>query len=395
MTAPHRAPVDVYAGLKDRLLTMATAEHVINLAGNVDPDIGGLVIVGGQNNTHGTPSKRRGPKPTAFDAARQLQRERPDVTVLIQPDVHKRHAASVDHPFPINADDPPGGTLIDVARTLESYIDAYRRNGSDYAILPTGYLDAGMGPEFQAVVLKGNTVKRTDVLAHFPLSTQWLVAAGARKQLIAGIGRSIHPVLLSLESRTNPTDPRRVVDGLHEVLAAAGEQVGLWHTDLSALDGLANGAWCGGIGLLAGNRHIVAPGNTAIPRRPKDKTPNVLLPDWLRYQKAATMTINWFANGHEPTCDCGLCFGRKLTRFGTSTADHLEAHRHNMLATIELVRRVLTAQDSRQAQWAQMLADARAVHAAAAVATQVMTIAFDAPLKNWANTNPVPNPAVR
>jgi hypothetical protein len=113
MTAPHAAPpANVQAGLKDRLLTLATADHVLDLAGHVDADLGGLVILGGQNSTHGGPSMRRRSQRTAFDVARQLQRERPDLVVLIQPDVHERHCATVDVPFPINADDPSGDALF-------------------------------------------------------------------------------------------------------------------------------------------------------------------------------------------------------------------------------------------------------------------------------------------
>src|SRR5207247_661837 len=94
------------------------------------------------------------------------------------------------------------------------------------------------------------------------------------------------------------TIERSLDDYLDEQLVEAAENVALWHADLGALDAIVHGALGGAVGVTSTHRHIVAPEDVAhSPSKGSDRTPNVLLPEHLRYKKSQAMTRDWFANG--------------------------------------------------------------------------------------------------
>lgn len=379
MTTPRlrRAPARVL--LKDRVLVLGAAPDVRDLASGIDHSIGGAVAVGGD----------------ARDTVRALHLAYPEMVVLQQPAEHERRVATPAAPFPFLDDheDTAQEPLFPIEQTLNEYLDAQLDNGANAAILPTGHIPASDHQTMTAVVRAANQLDRDDLVLHLPVGHRWLSAAGDRTKLIAAVARSKHPVALSMAHKSDPASQAGVVDGIHALLAATGANVCLWHTDLSALDALANGALGGAVGVTSSKRHIVAPGEVAYsPSKGVDRSPNVLLTRLLRFKKSWQMTRDWFANGGEPSCACLVCAGRLLNRFDSSTPARLEAHRHN-LQIITRLHRDLLAAPYRNLRWADMLADAEMAHQSTAVETGVMTIKPEGALKHWIRLNPPPDAA--
>lgn len=373
MTTPSLRRAPARALLKDRVLVLGVGSDVRSLAAEIDQTVSGVVAVGADAN----------------EAIRVLRAAYPDLVLLRDPGVHVTRLATSAAPFPF-ADPDHQDALFAIEQTLEDYLNAQLANGASAAVFPTGFLAAGDHASMTAVIKVANSFDRGDLILHLPLSYKWLSSAGDLHKLIAGVHRSRHPVAISMAHKSNPASQRGVVDGIHELLAAAPANVTLWHTDLGALDALANGALGGAVGITSTHRHILGPDEIAhSPSKGTDRTPNVLLPDHLRFKKSQQMTRDWFANGGDPSCLCPVCGGRTVARFGTSTADKLEAHRHN-LDHVTRIHKQLLAAAYRQLRWAELLADAETAHLATATATGVMGIKPDAELKQWIKLNPLP-----
>lgn len=363
--------------LRDRILLLGVGADARALAAGVDRTTGGIVVVGAD----------------ARKAVRSLSQMFPDLLLIEQAGAHEVRTATPGQPFPFEDEpDPDVPRLFEVEQTLEGYLDAQVRNGATLAMLPTGFIAAEDFSTLTAVVKAANAIDREDVILHLPLSYKWLSAPAARTKLTMAIQRSKHPVALSMAYKGDPASQPGVAEGIHVVLAGAADNLLLWHADLGALDALANGALGGAVGVTASKRHITEPGETAFSPSVHDRSPNVLLPRHLRFGKSQDMSIKWFANGGEPTCPCGTCNGRGLTRFTSSGESVHEAHQHNLAVMTALCRRILTSGD-RRACWADLLADADAAHAATAIEIQVMAFKPTGALKRWMELNPVPGAA--
>lgn len=365
--------------LRDRILILGVGTDARSLADDVDPLLGGVVVSGAQART----------------TVHTLRNAYPDMVLLEQPDVHEHRAASPHAPFPFAEElDPDVLTLFDLEQTLEDYLDAQVRNGASLAILPTGFIPAEEFSTLTAVVEGANALHRDDVVLHLPVSYKWLSGAAGRAKLTQAVQRSRHPVALSMAHKSDPASQPGVAEGIHAILAAAADNLLLWHADLGALDALANGALGGAVGVSASKRHITEPGEQGFsPSGGRDKSPNVLLQLHKRYGKSNHLATQIFANGGEPTCALPVCGGRSLIRFTAATESVLEAHRHNLEALMALLRRILAATD-RQVCWADMLAETVAAYEATRLETQVMTFKPEGGLKKWIELNPAPGLSV-
>lgn len=374
MSQPQLTRRPALSVLTNRVLHLGVGDDVRRLAGDIDPAISGVVIVGEH----------------AADAARNLRAGYPDLVVIQQPAIFKSRTATAQSPFPFAADPAGEQMLFALEQSLDSYLDAQRSNGASVAVLPTGFLPPGAHRALSAAVKTANALDRDDVVLHLPLSYKWFAAAADRTKLINSVRRSRHPVAISLAHRSDPASQTGVVVGIHELLDATGAKVSLWHCDLGVLDALAHGALGGAVGVTSTNRHIVDPGETAHSPLVHDRTPNVLIPAHQRYSKSEHMARNWYGNGGDPTCRCPTCHGRSITRFTATDADKLDAHRHN-LALITATQRRLLESSNRRLAWAEILADAVAAHQGTASATGVLSIRPEGALKQWIALNPVPN----
>lgn len=363
--------------LRDRILLLGVGADARALAAGVDQTTGGIVVVGAD----------------ARKTVRSLRQVYPNMLLIEQPGVHESRIATPGQPFPFEDEpDPDNPTLFEVKQTLEGYLDAQIRNGATVAMLPAGFVAAEDPTTLTAVVKAANAIDREDVILHLPLSYKWFSGPAGRAKLTMAIQRSKHPVAISMAYKGDPASQPGVPEAIHAVLAGAASNLLLWHSDLGALDALANGALGGAVGVTSSKRHITEPDETAFSPSVHDRSPNVLLPRHLRFGKSQDMSIRLFANGGEPTCDCGTCDGRGLTRFTSSGESVHEAHQHNLAVLTALCRRILTSGD-RKACWADLLAEADAAHTATAIETQVMAFKPAGALERWIELNPVPGAA--
>jgi hypothetical protein len=366
-----RPVVDARIILKDRLLTLGT-EDLRLLADDIDPDAGGIVAVG----------------PKARTTIRRLRQAFPAMILVEQPMAHTR-AATVDQPFQHVAEEIDGQpSLFADERTVHDVLDAQLSNGASVGIVPVGFLAAGEHAAMTAVIRAANELRRSDVILHLPLSYKWLSAPADLQKLIAAVIRSRHPVAVSLAHVSDPASQSGVVAGSHTLLAATTD-VAFWHTDVGSLDSLCHGAFAAAVGITSSYRHIVEPDGRAWSPRPSDRTPNVLLPELLRYKRALTMTQDWFASSPAPSCLYHCCSGQAIDRFTASAEDTTAAHRHNLHHLARLHRQLLTTRH-RQPWWAHLLANAVVAHEQLAIDTGVMTIKPAGALKEWIALNPVP-----
>jgi len=354
VTTSVRVVVDAAALLKGRLLSLG-ADDTVALAADIDTEHGGIVVTGAK----------------ARATVRQLRPVYPNLVLIEQPTVHEDRYATAEQPFPVEREQDGQPSLFENDPvTVESVIEAQIANGADVGVIPTGFLRAGDHAAMTAVSNGANAIKRTDVILHLPLALTWVTVEADRAKLIAAIRRSKHPVVISLAHKSDPASQTGVVDGLLALFEAV-KNVGVWHSDLGTLEVLAYGGLCGAFGIRASHRHIVEPETRAFsPSKGHDKSPNVLMGALQRFKKSQAMTIDWFANGGEPSCPCPVCGNRPLNRFTASASDVLEAHRHNLHLVTDLHRGLL-ASPNRRAWWAELLAAAELAHMELSSATNV------------------------
>lgn len=357
--------------LMNRLLVLGSTDDILANLSHVDQKLGGVVVLGSQAHT----------------TVRRLRHAYPGMLILEQSSAHVERQASAATPFilPTTGDGGIHGSLFDVEMSIDDQLDAQIANGASLAILPTGFIAANDVTALRAAVTKANMIERDDTILHLPLSHVWCSGVGIDK-VIAAVKRSSHPVAVSLGHRSDPGSQPGVVEGLRRLVREAPD-VSLWFTDLCGIDALAHGARAAAIGLAASHRHIVAPGETAHSPTVTDRSPNVLMPDLLRFRKSQHMTEQWFASTPAPTCDAPLCCnGQPLNRFDGSTEDRNAAHRHNVIQLMAMHRALLEA-PSREDFWADRLKQAEIAHLQLALRTGVKTIKPVGSVKRWIELN--------
>jgi hypothetical protein len=126
------------------------------------------------------------------------------------------------------------------------------------------------------------------------------------------------PVALMLGDPTDPLGSQAAVEGLVAMVTAL-DSVALMRSDLSAIGAVARGALMGSIGTLTSCRNFVQPTKRA-GGVPDDKTPSVLVEAIASYVRGSKLE---YVEGDRGilTCQCPVCDGRSLTRFGESLSD--------------------------------------------------------------------------
>lgn len=356
--------------LAGRLLLLGNAEDALDTHLHVDASRGGLVVVGA----------------AARGAVRWLRQAQPNLVLLEQPSAHTAGVASVREPFILAADDAKDGqqVLFSPEQSVETDLDAQRRNGASLAILPTGYVQGGDRAALTAVLQAANLIDRDDVILHLPLHYTWAREPDVGK-VIAAVNRSRHPVAVSLGHRGDPGSQKGVVEGLRRLVREA-PAVSLWFTDLAGMDALAHGATACALGLSASHRHIVGPDQTGFSPNPADRSPNVLFPELLRYVKSGHMTERWFASRPAPECAKSCCGGQPIDRFDESRAHRRAAHRHNSLHLVDMHGAMMEA-PSREAWWVDRLREAELAHTRLSLYTGVAGLTPQGALKEWIRMN--------
>ncbi len=332
---------DVATGLRDRVLTVGTAFSP-SLLGQIDPDLGGLVVVG--ERAHAT--------------VRELTRQYPTLPILIEPTTVANAAATVEHPFILENDN----TLFPV--TVEQVLDSQRQAGATFAVTPSGQIPAGDSATLKAVVHGANAIAAADALTLVGVPDLWLTQPLV-KTLCRVLHDSEHPVLLSLiNSSGDPLERKAAATGYRQVAETLGDRVIGWRTDLSGLGLIAHGALSAAIGIRPSQRRLAQFDRPPRSSDKRDGTPHVLLPDLLRFSRSSVMHHEWFASTRPDACPCRWCAGADIDRFDDSSESVEVAHLHNGAILQQLVEACMSVPpDHRAWWWRRRIEDAVGAHA--------------------------------
>ncbi|HEV7566680.1 MAG TPA: hypothetical protein VGO31_12050 [Microbacteriaceae bacterium] len=340
-----------------RVLVVASSEAAA-MAPHIDVNVSGLVVAGAD----------------ALSTVRGLRHVYPDLLLMAEPVAPKEYVATEDHPF-----------MLDLSgifpQTLDDVLAGQAHAGASVMVTPTGFIDAGNSDALKAAVEQANLVERDDIVVLLPLHFRWSADPDV-KQLIAVAKRSKHPVAIALGDRGNPLANKGVPAGYQQLFTAVPWAMP-WRTDLAGFDALANGAKAAVIGQLPSLRRFDLPGKTGFAQRPGEKVPHILLPEQLRYSRTSFMQESWFASVQPYTCECRICDGRAVDRFGGSPEHRLEGHLHNLVAISEMRREIGDLDEAERKQW-WLGRLRRADHAHHTLASYTSTkVDLPADIKEW------------
>lgn len=351
---------DVTTALRDRVLTMGTTFSA-DLLGQIDPDLGGLVVAG--ERAHAT--------------VRELARRYPSLPILIEPTTVTAAAATVEHPFILKNDN----TLF--PETVEQVLDRQRQAGATFAVTPSGQVPAGDAATLKKLVHGANAISAPDVLALVAMPDLWLTQPLV-KTLCRVLDDSEHTVLLSLvNSSGDPMERKEAATGYRRVAETLGDRVVGWRTDLSGLGLISHGALSAAIGIRPSQRRLARFDRPPRSSDRRDGTPHVLLPGLLRFSRASVMHREWFASARPDTCPCLWCEGADIDRFDDSAASVEIAHLHNAAVLQQLVDACMSVPRDRRSWWWRRRIDDAIVAQAELEARISRPITQPAYLKRW------------
>lgn len=337
--APERT--SARARLRGRILTIVPCDTAESMATHLNVSYEGLVITG---------SKRH-------QVMRRLRRAFPDLVLIAEPDSHVEHEASPAHPWHLPGSEDDG---LFAGPSVEDILNGQRSSGASVAVVPSGYVEAGDVETLRAIVKTANEIKGDDIALPLYLATSWL-RPEHEQFLVAVVAISLHPVLLSFGSSTNPLDSKRKLGIYRRVIS--GSEAFCWRTDLAGLDALAHGALGTAIGAGPGLRRFTPPKDKGKARRPDDPTPYVLNPGHMHWMKTGAMREELYVAAPAPTCACRECGGQRIDRFTESQA--AAASRHNHAIIDEYAQSLLsTAPGERPSVWQSMAQEAIVAHEA-------------------------------
>jgi hypothetical protein len=251
--------------------------------------------------------------------------------------------AKYDRDAPAHEQLPFGGVLQDwVDRQAQHRVAAY--------LSPSAYVDDGDLGALQAIIDDGVEFCRLCSAAGHP-APGFLVVPVARSWLTTNLDPLVSrlvdaavPVALMLGDPNDPLGTQAAIEGLVAIVTAL-DVVALMRSDLSAIGAVAWGAIMGSIGTLTSSRHFVQPTRRA-GGVSGDKTPSVLVETVASYVRGSKLEYVE-GDGGLLTCNCPVCDGRSLTRFG-QTIYASEAFFHNQHVWQAIAARVLGQADAAQ-----------------------------------------------
>lgn len=359
MTNPKTSrSTSVVSQLADRVLIQASCPDALKIAGTVAPMAGGMVVTG----------------PEALQAVGRIRRANCSVLLCADTAAETRVAATAEAPFELGE-----ANLIDEP-SLQRSLDAQRERGASVALTPTGHIAAGDSAALKAAIRQTDKLQDDDIVVRLPCDVAWATKTYS-KQLAAVIATSNHPVALSLAADQDPLTRAGVAEELW-AMAATHPHLILWRTDLAGLAHLVNGGLAAAIGFSSTLRHGTSPDRPGFVNNRQDRTPDVLLPDWMRYMKGSKIETV-FAATSAPRCHCRTCRGQMLDRFDSTTADKLTAHLHNAAVLQQLIGAIdRLDRSARHDWWRQSVALALTKHTEATAQTNVQLNASRA-LRTW------------
>lgn len=298
------------AYVKDRLLHVA-GDNVFQVAALVNPNTSGVIATG----VH------------AIKRVRALRRQFPALPLVIEPHSVGGYIATASAPFEI----PPAEDGQLFSPTLDSVLDDAIAHGSDIAITPTGQIAKGDSAALKAALTQANSLDRSDVIFLLNLAAGWLNDEFLRKQVVAVINRSKHPVALAFIDTKNPMGNGKRLRAYRRIFMESTGEVFAYRVDVAGFDARAHGATGAAIGALPSARRVTPVGRGGQASDPTDLAPHMFVADLGRFAKSKMMRNVWFVSTPGFTCSCAICGGRPIDRLFHMPEDRDEGHLHNVL----------------------------------------------------------------
>lgn len=291
--APRR-PTGPVGRLANRILTYTPPTYLPAVLPHLDPDTGGVVVIGAPNTDH----------------ARWLTEHGYDGPFLLDPATYQHYTATPDAPFW-----QPDGQLFPLP--LTDTLDQQLRAGARVTLTPTGYIRAGDLPSLQAAARIVRHLDRRDVVFVVPIDVSLLDTAFIH-DVIAILTAADCPIGLVLGGRDEPlgTAADRIVPNLR-ALALSVDLMPL-RTDFTAFDLLAHGAFAAAIGATSRWHRAVDPTTSTPPLDlddADDEPPSVLFTELLCWWPGPEIARLYGPQESTAyTCHCAVCCQRRLTR---------------------------------------------------------------------------------
>uniref|UniRef100_A0AAU2VKY7 Uncharacterized protein n=1 Tax=Streptomyces sp. NBC_00008 TaxID=2903610 RepID=A0AAU2VKY7_9ACTN len=245
-------------------------------------------------------------------------------TLLIDSAPYATHTATAEEPFMAPPDE--------LFASVDDSLTFQKARGASAALTPTGYIPPASSRALKAVMREANRIERADTLVSLPIDVTWLNRENIG-QLIAVCSKIDHPKAVILFRQFDPLEQTKDVPANLRSLFTEVEHMSLLRTDLAALDVMAHGALCAGIGVQSSLRHAIPPDEKArTGKRGGGPTyPHALMPELMCFKGAESLS-KLYANVDPATCDCDECDGRGLDRFALPDGEtRREADNHTLL----------------------------------------------------------------
>ncbi|WP_308403167.1 hypothetical protein [Streptomyces sp. BV286] len=244
-------------------------------------------------------------------------------TLLIDSAVYTTYTATAEEPFMAPPDE--------LFAAVDTSLNFQKARGATAALTPTGYIPPANSRALKGVMREANRIERADTLVSLPIDVTWLSRENIG-QLIAVCDKIRHPKAVILFRQFDPLGQTKDIPANLRRLFTEVEYMSLLRTDLAALDVMAHGALCAGIGVQSSLRHAIPPDEKAqVGKRGGGPTyPHILMPQLMCF-KGAEFLSKVYGNSDPATCDCEECDGRSLDRFYLSDGEtRREAENHNI-----------------------------------------------------------------
>ncbi|MEW2522822.1 hypothetical protein [Actinacidiphila alni] len=294
--------------LAGRVLLHENTRYIPHQRGAIDNSLGGVVLTGDNAETRAFKLRTE----AGFTG-----------TMLIDSAPYKSYTATEDEPFLLPHDQ--------MFPSLEDSLSFQKAGGASAALTPTGYIPPAASKILKAVIREAHRIERADTVVTLPVDVTWLSNERV-DQLIAACTRIKQPKALIMVGQFDPLEHLKVNPANLRRVITEVENMMLLRSDLAALDAMAQGALCAGIGVSSTVRHCVAPGErAAVSGGGGPQYPSVLMPDLMCFTGAQALS-NRYANAESATCSCDVCDGRGLDRFLKADGEtRVEAEDHNVL----------------------------------------------------------------
>jgi hypothetical protein len=334
--------------LRDRCLTVASPDDAAAVIRYLDPRYGGIVFSSSGGFARGHAVKQMFPGLVIAADHRERDKEEKPATPaepIALPNLEETLLAA-----------------LGAENALDQFIENQLYAGAHIGVIPGRVIRAEDSDSLAALIEKANDVDRDDVIVRVAISHIWLRKTNVG-QLNGLLARSRHPVALSPADKRDPMEAKGAPEGLRCVIDTHGDKIIVWKTDLAGIDALTRGALATAVGVVASLRHSSPPGGFGQKLDKRDPTPQVFLPELLRYVRSSFLHDELFASAIPWTCDCAACGGKPVDRFTGSPEDLHEAAIHNALAITGLHQRIISVPAAaRPAAWRETLESALAAH---------------------------------